>query len=259
MKKLLVLFCCFVSLTVFCQDSISITINGKAIEFQKQEPIKSTRLELSIYIKYATFHKTILTDEKGEFTLKFRLPKEKNNISLDFNAEKSGFSNHFIYTFSCNKNDTTLEFNMQLNREKICKDTWLPQTIYFSKNNCENAPDSFSDLKSFISFYKENKLMLKDKKLHILIYNTYDEKSKIAKCRAEKIKTILLENGMTENEFTIQTNGKKDFTHYYYTNGCHTEKEFEEKIELTKSSYKKASPEQKNEIDVLRQSVRFSW
>lgn len=241
------------------QDSITVTLKGKSIEFQKQEPIINTRLETSFFLKELSFKKDIITDEKGEFVFNLRVPKETNSVSIDMNAIKSGYSNHFIYTFSCNGNDTTIHLNMQLNREKICVDSWLPSTIYFSKNVCDSTEDSFSDLINFISFYKENKSILKGKKIKVTAFNSFTEKSKIAKCRSNYIHSLLLEYGLKEEDFVIETLGKKEMTHFYYTSGCHTEKEFEEKINLSKSSYKKASTEQKKEMDILRQSVRFEW
>lgn len=259
MKSLLLLLFLILNQLVLAQDSITITLKGKSIEFQKQEPIINTRLETSFFFKNNSFKKDIITDEKGEFVFNLRVAKETSSVSLEFNAEKSGFSNHFIYTFSCSGRDTTITFSMQLNRERVCKDTWLPSPILFSRANCDSTEDSFNELIAIIEMYKSAPVFLNRAKLVVTAYNSYIEKSKSAKCRAEKIKSLLLENGLKENQFIIIVGGKKDFTHYYYSNGCHTEKEFEEKIDLSKSAYKKASSEQKKEMDILRQSVRFEW
>lgn len=259
MKYSVIILFCFFLINGNTQDSITVTLQGKSIEFIKQEPIINTRLETSFFIKNSSFKKDIITDQKGEFVYKLRIPKETPSVSLDLNAIKSGYSNHFIYTFSCGSSDTTIQLYMQLKREKTCVDSWLPATIYFSKNDCDSTEDSFTDLINFISFYKENKSLLKGKKIKVTAYNSFTEKTKVAKCRANYIHSTLLEYGLSESDFIIETAGKNSLTHYYYTNGCHTEKEFEEKIDLSKSSYKKASAEQKKEMEILRRSVRFEW
>lgn len=254
---LLTLVC--LSLSSFAQDSITVTFQGKSLEFQKQEPIVNTRIETNIFINKTSLTKDIITDDKGEFVFRLRVPKKPSSVSLDMNALKSGYSNHYLYTFSCKGNDTTIQLNMQLNRERVCKDTWLPETIYFDENISAGTQESFSGLVNFISFYEENKTMLKGKKIHVSAYNSFSEKSKIAKDRANYVHAFLLEYGLKEDDFVIEVMGKKELVHYYYTSGCHTEKEFEEKIDLSKSSYKKASTEQKKEINTLRQSIRFNW
>lgn len=259
MKFILIYLSLLLSLTALGQDSISITISGKAFEAITNENISNTRFETKIFGKDLILNKWITTDDKGSFSLKLKVPSNQNNLSFDCNAEKSGYGNHYISRLVTNGKDTAVVFNMGFKREKICKDTWLPSPLFFAKNNCDSVIDSYNEIKTLIDYYKSNLKLFNDKKLIVSVYHSFSEKSKVSKCRAEKIKTIILENGLKENQFEIKTEGKKEFTYYYYPSGCHTEQEFKEHIVLSKSAYKKASSEQKKEMDKLRQSIIFSW
>lgn len=259
MKNLLLCLLILVSSYSFGQDSIQITFIGKIIETApNRPPISNSSIDIELTSSIQK-KKTFTTDSLGFYSVAFKIPRFDSHVFVKISAEKLDYMSSHLIKYSVKGKDTAFTCFADLSKTRICYDTWLPESINFSSTFSDSAIIPI-ELKSFIIFYKENQGFLKNNKLTVTAYCDYNEKEKAAISRADKIKKILLEKGMSENDFVIIIGGKKDFTHYYNRNGCYTKEESEKHLVISKKEYKSTKDESiKREMNYLRRSVYFGW
>lgn len=187
------------------------------------------------------------------------------NASTTFQIEEGGsfFVRPVKGKYTCEKTvacyvlnaDTSITASIELLPQKICWDSFLESYIYFERNTTKVVDSS-----GYYTWLSGSSMLLQetDKTLQITGYCRYDESKRMAKRRAEQVKTELIVNGWSEDRITVVVAGKSDLFICQYCDGCHYEHLKGTGITIDRKMLNNAGSEQ-DTLESMHSCVRLEW
>ncbi len=241
---------------LYCQDSVTVVVKGKVMDTVQNIPVAEVGI-----ISMANLEKTYqsISDSLGRYSILYRLPIGENFITIQpLNDRRGSFGNYFEFQVS---SDSIIQKDIQLTPVRMCYDSFLPSTLLFEKNQTKPSQDSLRDTQTLLQYAASLSQYIFEKRvIEISVYCSYGEKRSIAKQRAEEMKRMAIEAGITIENLRMNIFGKEEMFICQYCDGCHYEFLHGQGYTLSKDQFDEITdPNKKEEHLAQRRAVMFKW
>ena len=270
MRKLLtfIILSLFFSLGYSKGNSSNTSISLKLIDSYNKKGIPLPEIKVTTFEGIDTL---VIGDSLGYILLNLKIKRNQQFLLFDISTKGNHYNSKFILPLDTNlssiKIDTTFEISPQL----ICADTWIIPDIFFEFNKSEmnqftkkeNSLDSIN-LDALMPMWVSNFIAnppVKNAKLELISFSSYEENDKISKKRLNKVKQKLINLGFPQEKIILTNKNKEDRIQIKYRDGCYPYYYFEnpnlniDKNLIDLETNQKIAAELKR----LRQVVTFNW
>ena len=268
MKKLTasIIFSCFFSF-VYSQNQTEALINLKIIESENKKAIKFPEVQVKTFQGLDTLVKG---DSLGNVLLKNSFKRNPQYLLLEISAQDH-YTSKIGLPIDSNLTSIKIDTIFEISPQLICADTWILPDIYFDFNKSEmnqftkkeNSLDSIN-LETLIPNWVSNFIanpLVKNAKLELISFSSYEENDKISKKRLNKVKQKIINLGFPQEKIILTNKNKEDRIQIKYRDGCYPYYYFESPTLKIDKNLIDLETNQKiaNELKKLRQVVTFNW